>query len=320
MTVNSEYKKHFDGKPEDLGRVAVLYGGISAERDISLASGEAVLKGLINSGVDAFGMDITDDAIKLLLELDCDRVFIAMHGVGGEDGKIQAVLEWLNIPYTGSDVSASSIAMDKLKTKLLWQGLKLPTPKFEMLNLKTDYQTVLDKLGGQCFVKPVCEGSSLGMSVAITAGEFERAHKYAMGFDRQVIAETRIIGKEFTVAILNGAALPAIELNTKNVFYDYDAKYVSEQTEYMCPCNLSDEKQSELCELAIDAYEVVGCQGWGRVDFMQDEKGDFYLLEVNTVPGMTSHSLVPMAAKKAGLSFGDLLIEILMDTLDEPLP
>ncbi len=316
MNVEKLYKRHFLGNVSDLGRVAVLYGGISAERDISLQSGKAVLESLLLAGVDAFGVDVKENVMEQLLNLTCDRAFIVLHGIGGEDGKIQALLEWLNIPYTGSGMQASAIALDKLKTKVMWRGANLSTPEFVVLEDKTDYRLTLERLGGECFVKPVREGSSLGMSIVKSADDLKKAHEYAGGFDSEVFAERRINGREYTVAIVNNAVLPPIELRVKNTFYDYDAKYLSEQTEYICPCDLSESESRALSKLALDAYLTVGCTGWGRVDFMLDNDGTFYLLEVNTVPGMTSHSLVPIAASQAGLAFDDLLLEILVDTLE----
>lgn len=309
------YQKQFQGDVKKLGRVAVLYGGFSAERDISLQSGEAVLSGLLDAGVDAVGVDISKNVINEVNSLDCDRVFIALHGIGGEDGKIQSLLELIGIPYTGSDVAASAVALDKLKTKRIWQGVDLPTPQCLVLTEHSDWQSVINKLGGEVFVKPANEGSSLGMRCVSTASDLKEAYLNALPFDKNVIAETKITGREFSVSILNGVALPAIELKTDNTFYDYDAKYLSDDTQYICPCDLDKKQQEELSALAILAFAALDCKGWGRVDFMQDEQGAFYLLEVNTIPGMTSHSLYPMSAKQAGLNFSELVLEILEPTI-----
>lgn len=265
--------------------------------------------------MDAHGLDVQADAIAKIEAFAPDRVFIALHGPGGEDGKMQAVLDWLAIPYTGSDHAASALAMDKLKTKQVWQSVGLVTPEYASLVENSDWQAVLDSLGGQGFVKPAHEGSSIGMSVVSTAQELKAAYEKAAHYDAKVLVERRIVGREFTVAVLNGVALPAIGLKTDHVFYDYDAKYVSNTTQYLCPCGLTQEKEAELQSIAQQAFAAVGCKGWGRVDFMQDEAGNFYLLEVNTVPGMTDHSLVPMAARQSGIEFNELVLEILAQTL-----
>ncbi len=315
MTID-QYTKTFIGEAKDFGKVAVLYGGVSAEREISLQSGRAVLDSLVESGVDSIAVDITSDAVNSLESIECDRAFIALHGVGGEDGKIQALLEWLKIPYTGSDVAASALALNKIRTKLVWKGANLPTPDFELLSKTSDFENVLAALGGECFVKPASEGSSLGMRCVNTAEELQDAYNFAVEFDGEVLAERRIMGREFSVGVLNGMALPSIELKVKNQFYDYDAKYISDKTEYLCPSDISESEEEHIRMLALQAFNVLGCKGWGRIDFMQDEQGSFYLLEANTVPGMTSHSLVPMAANAAGLSFAELLHEILVSTVE----
>lgn len=316
MMNNTSYEKVFNDSLNGLGKVAVLLGGVSAEREISLQSGQAVLASLIECGVDAFGVDIHENVIQQLGAIECDRAFIALHGVGGEDGKIQAILECMGIPYTGSDVASSALALNKIRTKLVWMGANLPTPKFEVLNKETNFSAVLAALGGRCFIKPASEGSSLGMRRVNSDEEMKSAFEYAVQFDDEIIAEQTISGREFTVSILNGKALPSIELRAKNDFYDFDAKYISDETEYVCPGNIASKAEQEIQKLALDAFNILGCSGWGRVDFMQSESGQFYLLEANTVPGMTSHSLVPMAAKVVGLSFGELLTEILVSTLD----
>lgn len=298
------------------GSTAVLYGGLSAEREISLQSGQAVLQGLQKKGVNVTGIDVAANAVEQLIQHQPDRVFIALHGPGGEDGKIQAVLDWMQIPYTGSNHSASALAMDKLRTKQVWNSLNLPTPQYRCVNENSNWQEVVDSLSGEVFVKPAHEGSSLGMSSAASAIELEGAYRKARQYDVNVLVEQRIKGAEYTIAILNGIALPPIKLRTDHTFYDFDAKYKSDTTEYICPCGLEQDKERELKQIALDAFNAIGCSGWGRVDVMADASGNFYLLEVNTVPGMTSHSLVPMAAKQAGLSFDDLVVEILMQAVN----
>ncbi len=297
------------------GRVAVLYGGTSAERAISLISGAAVLQALLDAGVDAVGIDVGLDIIGRLEDLAPDRVFIALHGPGGEDGTLQGALECLGLPYTGSGVLASALAMDKIRTKLLWQGLGLPTAPFAELRPDSDWRQVLDRLGGVAMVKPAREGSSLGMARAASAAELESAWRAAAALGDGVIAEAWLSGAEYTVAILDNQALPPIKLETDRGFYDYEAKYLRDDTRYLCPCGLSPQRQRELESLSLAAFNSLGCRGWGRVDVMLDGDGNFQLLEVNTVPGMTDHSLVPMAAKAQGLDFGALVVRILASAL-----
>ena len=304
------YSKIFNGNPKSLGRVAVLFGGISAEREISLLSGEAVYCALSDAGVDAVKIDINENAVQQLLDATFDFAFIALHGCGGEDGKIQAVLDWLKIPYSGSGVSSSSLAMNKLLTKQVWSSIGLPTPKYQVLTAASDWSHITADLGDDIFVKPIHEGSSIGMSCVSGAEALQEAYKVAAEFDAEVLAETRVFGNEYSVPILNGVALAPISMRTQNTFYDYEAKYQRNDTVYECPCGLSEEKISDLKALAIKAFNAVGCQVWGRVDFMQDKEGNFYLLEVNTIPGMTEHSLVPMAAKVEALNFADLILEV----------
>jgi len=299
----------------DFGRVGVLYGGTSAEREVSLHSGQAVIAGLKAQNVDVVPCDIGSNPVAQLVNLNIDRVFIALHGTGGEDGKIQALLDLMELPYTGSRHMASAIAMNKSMTKLIWEQDRLPTPEYRMLTSASDFSAELEALGGEVFVKPVHEGSSIGMRCVNTLEELVAAYELASGYDREVMIERKVTGPEYSVALLNGQALPPIELQSSNPFYDYEAKYRSSETRYQCPCNLDGKKMKELQTLALRAFELVGCSGWGRVDVMQDESGDFYLLEVNTVPGMTDHSLVPMAAAAAGLSFSELVCEILMQTV-----
>lgn len=300
---------------QQLGRVGVLLGGQSSEREISLQSGAAVVAALAEAGVDHIAIDVGANAIADIQAAKIDRAFLALHGAGGEDGRIQAVLEYLQIPYTGSGVQASALGMDKLRTKQLWRGVGLPTPDFAVLQPGNDWQRVLADLGGEAMVKPAHEGSSIGMARVQTAQDLAAAYTAAAQYDGSVIAERLIVGSEYTVAILNGEALSPIKLETDHRFYDYNAKYIANDTRYICPCGLSAERERELQELALAAFTSVGCEGWGRVDVMADKSLNFYLLEVNTAPGMTSHSLVPMAAKVSGLSFSELVLTILRASL-----
>ncbi len=294
--------------------VAVLYGGRSAEREVSLQSGQACFDALRQLQIPTVLIDTHTDDWWQRIASQFKHVFIALHGRGGEDGAVQGLLENLGVAYTGSGVGASALAMDKLRTKQLWRGIDLSTPEFEVLNADSDWQEIVARFG-TVMVKPVHEGSSVGMAKVRSAADLQAAYTEAAKYDAVVLAERCIVGAEFTVAILNGRALPAIGLETDNVFYDYDAKYISNDTRYLCPCGLSAEKEAELQALALAAFNSVGCRGWGRVDVMQDAAGKFYLLEVNTVPGMTSHSLVPMAAKAAGLDFAQLVAVILAESL-----
>lgn len=302
---------------EQIGRVGVLFGGLSAEREISLQSGAAVIAALEEAGIDHVAIDVGENIVADLQAAKIDRAFLILHGPGGEDGRIQALLEFLNIPYTGSDVQSSALAMDKLRTKYIWNGLsanssiKLPTPDFAVLTRDTDFAAVLARLGGEAMVKPANEGSSIGMSRVKSAEELEAAFNVAAKYQGSVLVERLITGAEYTVGILDGEALPAIKLETHHSFYDYDAKYLAEDTRYLCPCGLSPEKEQELKQLALNAFNALGCRGWGRVDVMADAQQNFYLLEVNTAPGMTSHSLVPMAAKAVNLSFTELVLTVL---------
>lgn len=298
-----------------IGRVAVIYGGNSSERPVSLKSGAAVLKGLQRAGVDAFGIDLYGESnhnpVAQLVEQVFDRAFLILHGPGGEDGTLQGVLEMMGKPYTGSGVAASAIGMDKLRTKQLWLGAGLPTPPFACLDLSLNLDAVAEKLGFPMIVKPAHEGSSIGMSKVASTQELAEAIGTAENYDRCVIAERWMSGNEFTVAVLNGKALSPIRLVTDHDFYDFDAKYLSNNTEYRFETDLTEQQVSELKELAEQAFLSVGCKGWGRVDVMQDEKGSFQLLEINTAPGMTDHSLVPMAAAEDGISFEQLVVEII---------
>ncbi len=316
LPINEALKKQ-------IGRVGVLYGGLSAEREISLQSGAAVLAALTDAGIEHVAIDVGHNIIADIQAANIDRAFLILHGPGGEDGRIQALLEFLNIPYTGSDVQSSALAMDKLRTKQLWRGVDingkqgLSTPEFAVLDKHSDFADVLARLGGEAMVKPANEGSSIGMSRVNSAAELEIAFNKAAQYQGRVLVERLIVGGEYTVAILDGEALPPIKLETDHSFYDFNAKYIAEDTRYLCPCGLSAEKELELKNLALNAFNAVGCRGWGRVDVMADHQQNFYLLEVNTAPGMTSHSLVPMAAKAIGLSFAELVVTILCASLKD---
>lgn len=289
--------------------IAVLLGGESAEREISLLSGQTVITALLNQGFEVRPVDPADgDWIAQLQDVSC--AFIALHGPGGEDGSMQGALQLMNIPYTGSGVLGSALAMDKLRSKQLWQGIGLPTAGFVSLGADTDWQSVIDRFG-KVFVKPGCEGSSIGMASAASAASLQQAYAAAASYGNEVLAEQFIAGPEYTVAVLGEEALPSIRLETDNEFYDYDAKYLSDQTRYHCPSGLDAEEESELAALALWAFRSLGCGVWGRVDIMRDAAGSFHVLEVNTVPGMTSHSLVPMAAAAAGMDIESLVSRIL---------
>ncbi len=298
-------------KAEEFGRVAVLMGGTAAERNVSLNSGNAVFQALQRKGVDVIAIDITGSPIAALTGQKLDRVFNIVHGRGGEDGVLQALLEVMGIPYTGSGVMASALSMDKLRTKLCWLGYGLPTPKWHLLKSIDDLDACIERLGFPVIVKPAKEGSSIGMSKANTRDELAKALENAAAFNCDVYAESWVTGKEYTVALLNGKALPSIRLETPNTFYDYDAKYKASTTQYHCPSGLSTEQEQSLQQLAVKAGDVVGIMGWSRVDVFIDDYGQAQLIEINTVPGMTDHSLVPMAAKQAGIEFDDLVWQIL---------
>lgn len=301
---------------KSLGRVAVLVGGWSAERPVSLQSGQAVLDALVRQGVDAFAIDVTKETIlDELTRQKIDRVFIALHGRGGEDGVIQSVLEVLELPYTGSGVAASALAMDKLRTKQLLEGAGLPTPAFIVMDDESDCDSIAATLGFPLIVKPTLEGSSLGMAKVESVEELKAAYSNAKDYVGDVLVEQWVTGSEYTVAILGQEALPVIQLKTSHSFYDYSAKYQSNDTEYLCPCGLSAEDEGHLQRLALSVFNKVGASGWGRVDLMCDINNKPWIIEVNTVPGMTDHSLVPMAAKQYGLSFDELVTIILQQTL-----
>ena len=295
----------------DFGKVAVLMGGWSAEREISLLSGSAVLKALKENQVDAHGVDVDHDIANVLGEGNYDRVMIILHGRGGEDGVMQGLLEAMQLPYTGSGVLGSALAMDKMRCKQIWQSKGLPTPEYVVLESENDCDDAVEKLGLPLIVKPVLEGSSVGMSKVDTAEEILPAFNKALASKCTVIAEKWITGGEYTAAILKRKVLPMIKLETDRAFYDYVAKYQSDDTRYICPCGLDERFEAELAEIMLEAFEAIDASGWGRVDFMLDESGNPWLIEANTVPGMTDHSLVPMAARQAGIEFNDLVLEIL---------
>jgi len=295
------------------GKVAVLFGGKSGEREVSLKSGSAVLAALQKQGVDAHAFDPAHQPLSDLTQFD--RAFISLHGRYGEDGTIQGALELMGVPYTGSGVMASSVGMDKWRTKLLWRASGVVTPDFELLTPESDLNAVAARLGLPLFVKPANEGSSIGISKVKVADAFEAAYQLAAKADPLVIAEKFVGGGEFTVGILGGEALPIVRIVPKNEYYDYEAKYLRDDTEYHCPSGLDAAKERQIQQEALKAFNVLGCKGWGRVDFLMDKEGNHYFLEVNTSPGMTDHSLVPMAAKAAGMSFDALVIKILSMTM-----
>ena len=293
----------------DLGKVAVLLGGTSGEREVSLMSGGGVLAALHARGVDAQAFDPAERALDELAAFD--RVFIALHGRGGEDGTIQGLLELMQVPYTGSGVMASALGMDKWRTKLLWRAAGLPIPDFVLLDADSDFAAVERELGLPLFVKPACEGSSLGVVKVRAPGELAAAYREAAKYDRLVLAEKAVLGGEYTCAILGDTALPVVKIEPATEFYDYEAKYIRDDTQYRCPCDFPPEREAELRAMALEAFHVLGCRGWARIDFLMDEDGRAYLLEANTSPGMTSHSLVPMAARAAGMSYEDLVVRVL---------
>ncbi len=301
-------------KPLNQQNIAVLYGGTSAERAVSLNSGEAIAKGLTQAGFNVQLIDTQDYCLSDLATLDIDRVFIALHGRGGEDGCVQGALQYMNIPYTGSDVLGSALSMDKIRSKQVFQAMNLPTAAFAIVNKMAyqpqDAEKILQQLGDAVMVKPANEGSSIGMSKATNAEALHTALIEAFNYDQQVLVEAWIKGPEYTVAILGQTPMPVIHMETPHDFYDYDAKYKSTSTQYHCPCHLSDIEEAELQAIALKAFNATGAKGWGRVDVMRDEQGQWQLLEVNTVPGMTETSLVPKAAKVYGLSFSELVSKI----------
>ena len=291
------------------GKVAVLMGGRSAERDISLDSGSRVLAALQRQGVDAQAFDPAEQPLSDLAAFD--RAFIALHGRYGEDGTIQGALELMGVPYTGSGVMASAVGMDKWRTKLIWRAAGLPMPNFIMLDENCDFEAAERHLGLPIFVKPACEGSSIGITRVSRAGQLQAAYREAAKHDTLVIAEQAISGGEYTVAVLGDEALPVVRIVPATEFYDYEAKYLRNDTQYLCPCGLPEAREREMRAQALEAFRILGCRGWGRVDFLMDERGAAYLLEINTSPGMTDHSLVPMAARAAGISYEQLVWRVL---------
>ncbi|MDR2876838.1 MAG: D-alanine--D-alanine ligase [Chromatiales bacterium] len=295
----------------EFGRVAVLMGGWAAEREVSLRSGSAVLAALKSRDVDAYGIDLTRDNVGDVIRGDFDRAFIALHGRGGEDGVIQGMLDALGIPYTGSGVLGSALAMDKLRSKRLWVGAGLSTPAFTVLAAQADLQRALDEVGLPMIVKPATEGSSIGMSKVKRAEDLPAAWEAARGYGCEVFAERWVQGAEYTAGIIGDQSLPLIRLETPREFYDYTAKYHSNDTRYYCPAGLSSSDEAALRALARRAFDALDCSGWGRIDLLCDASGAPWLIEANTVPGMTDHSLVPMAARAAGLTMEDLVWRIL---------
>lgn len=296
---------------QNFGKVAVLLGGRSAEREISLQSGEAVLAALRRSGVDAYPFDPADQGLDRLLHQGFNRAFITLHGRFGEDGTIQGVLEWIRLPYTGSGVMASALAMDKWRTKLIWQAAGILSPRYVLLHADSDFASVARTLGLPLIVKPAREGSTIGLSKVLDSKDLEAAYHLAAEHDSLVIAEEFIVGQELTVAVLGDVPLPIVRIEIAGDLYDYEAKYFSNETRYFCPSGLPVALEDAIQKQALQAYQVLGCQGWGRVDLILTESEQFYFLEANTSPGMTSHSLVPMAARAAGISFEELVVKIL---------
>lgn len=307
-------------RAEDFGRVAVVLGGTAAERKVSLDSGAAVLAALQAAGVNAEAFDLGPRSIAELITEGYDRVFNIVHGRGGEDGALQGALDLAAIPYTGMGQAAAALSMDKLTTKAVWQALQLPTPGYRHMTSASDAEAVIAELGAPLMVKPAREGSSIGMARVQSAAELADAWQAAADFDPRVVVEQWVTGAEYTAVILQGQVLPTIRLETPNEFYDYQAKYEQNNTGYHCPSGLSDEQEQRCRALALEAFVALGCSGWGRVDFMIDQAGEVWLLEANGVPGMTSHSLVPMAAKAVGVSFEELVWRILETSVaDRPV-
>lgn len=308
------------GNAAEFGRVAVMYGGDSSEREVSLDSGQAVLAALQSRGIDAQGWDPVNRDLSELSSAGFDRVWIALHGPGGEDGSLQGALQWMGIPYTGSGVMASALAMDKVRSKQLFKEAGIDTPDFVIVTNSGDAKLAADELGFPLIIKPSGQGSSVGISKVFDIAELPAAVDLALGFGGPALAERCIIGAESTVAVLQGQALSSIRIETPRVFYDYRAKYESDKTEYHCPGSDDAELEGRYHDAAIAAFGVLGCAGWGRVDFMTGNDGSPQVIEINTIPGMTSHSLVPMAAKAAGIDFAELCWRILETSMnDEPV-
>ena len=303
--------------PAEFGRVAVLMGGWSAEREVSLWSGQGVLEALRARGIDAHPVDPDPESILLLGTQGYDRVFNILHGTGGEDGTVQAVLELQKLPYTGSGVLASALAMDKLRTKRMWRAEGLPTPDYLYLRTEADAARAHEKLGLPLFIKPSAEGSSVGVVKVKRAEDLVEAWRLARGErGHEVMAERFVSGGEYTCAVLDGSALPPIRIEPASEFYDYHAKYIADDTRYHCPAGLPPPLEEQLAALSVQAFELVGCRGWARVDLMLDEDRRPWLIEINTNPGMTTHSLVPMAARAAGMTYEDLCWAVLETTLE----
>ncbi|MDU7463274.1 MAG: D-alanine--D-alanine ligase [Haemophilus haemolyticus] len=296
-------------------KIAVLLGGTSAEREVSLNSGKAVLEALLNQGYDAHPIDPKEYNVANLKKDGFNRVFNILHGRGGEDGTMQGLLEQIGLPYTGCGVMASALTMDKMRTKMLWKAFGLPVANMEVVTRETfaslDPQVVVDKLGLPLMVKPSLEGSSVGLTKVKAVDELKSAVEYALKFDNTILIEEWLAGDELTVPVLDSQVLPAIRIVPEGEFYDYNAKYISDNTQYFCPAGLTSEREQELAILVKRAYDAVGCRGWSRIDVMCDAKGDFRLVEVNTNPGMTSHSLFPKSAASVGISFEQLVVKIL---------
>ena len=304
----------------DFGRVAVMLGGDSSEREVSLNSGAAVLKALQSKDVDAHAWDPAEKSMAEFGDAGFDRVWIALHGPGGEDGTLQGALQWLNVPYTGSGVMASAIAMDKVRSKHLFCAAGIPTPDYAVARSLAEASVAAEQIGFPLIIKPSRQGSSVGMSKVFERPELNKAFDVALLYGDTVLIEKCINGDEFTVSVLQGQALPSIRIVTPRVFYDYRAKYESDRTEYVCKGTSSDAEEQRYADLAIAAFDELGCSGWGRVDFMTGSDGQPLVLEVNTVPGMTSHSFVPMAANHAGMDFDELLLQILGCELSKKTP
>lgn len=297
--------------PAEFGRVAVMLGGTSSEREVSLDTGRAVLEALRAGNVAAEAWDPAERSLREFAAAGFDRVWIALHGRGGEDGALQGALEWLQVPYTGSGVLASALAMDKVRSKKLFRDAGIPTPGFVVFATAAGAARALDELGLPLILKPAAEGSSVGMTKVLERSQLEDAATAALAFGGPALAETCLAGDEITVGVLQGEALPSIRIETPRVFYDYEAKYAADSTRYFCPGTEDVAVERDYAALALAAFAELGCAGWGRVDFMADEHGQPHVLEVNTVPGMTSHSLVPMAARAAGIDFPALCWRIL---------
>lgn len=304
-------QRHLIRDANAFGRVAVMLGGDSSERAVSLDSGGAVLEALLSRGVNAHAWDPAEKSMADFAAAGFDRVWIALHGPGGEDGSLQGALQWLDVPYTGSGVMASALAMDKVRSKHLFEATGIPTPEYAVARTGNDASVAAEQLGFPLIVKPSGQGSSVGMSKVFERSELQSAIELALQYGDVVLLERCIVGDELTVAVLQGEALPSIRIATPRVFYDYRAKYESDRTEYICPGTETANEEKKYAEMAVAAFTVLGCSGWGRVDFMTGADGQPQVLEANTVPGMTSHSLVPIAAKQQGMDFAELCWRIL---------